>query len=114
MNKKLPSKKEVEKLGKGTGGSNWLPALLALLGLGALAAKGQDKDKGDSDIVTAEDTDTGAKVPKLLQGSNITGILDLTRQLNDKNIRKNNKINRNNKKIDLKNKRTLKNIKTLH
>ena len=106
---KLPSKKEVEKLGKGSGGSNWLPALLALLGLGALAAKGQDKDKGDSDIVTAEDTDTGAKVPKLLQGSNITGILDLTRQLNDKNIRKNNKINRNNKKIDLKNKRTLKN-----
>ena len=105
---KLPSKKEVEKLGKGSGGSNWLPALLALLGLGALAAKGQDKDKGDSDIVTAEDTDTGAKVPKLLQGSNITGILDITRQLNDKNIRTNNKINRNNKKIDLKNKNTLK------
>ena len=105
---KLPNKKEVEKLGKGSGGANWLLPLLALIGLGAFA---KGKDEGDSDTgsgVTAEDTDTGAKVPKLLQGSNITGILDLTRQLNDKNIRKNNKINRNNKKIDLKNKNTLK------
>ena len=104
---KLPSKGEVEKLGKGTGGSNWLPALLALLGLGALAAKGKGKDKGDSDTgVTAEDT--GEKIPKLLQGSNITGILDITRQLGDPNIRKNNNINRSNRKIDVKNKNTLK------
>ena len=105
---KLPNKKEVEKLGKGSGGANWLLPLLALIGLGALA---KGKDEGDSDTgsgVTAEDTDSGAKVPKLLQGSNITGILDITRQLNDKNIRTNNKINRNNKKIDLKNKNTLK------
>ena len=108
---KLPSKKEVEKLGKGPGGSNWLPVLLALLGLGGIAALAKDQDKDDSDTgsgVTKEDTDTGVKIPKLLQGSNITGILDITRQLNDKNIRKNNKINRNNKKIDLKNKNTLK------
>ena len=106
---KLPSKKEVEKLGKGTGGSNWLPALLALLGLGAFAALNKDKDKGgDSDTgsgVTTEDPNTGVKVP---QGSSITSMLDITRQLNDKNIRRNNQINRNNKKIDLKNKNTLK------
>ena len=106
---KLPSKKEVEKLGKGTGGSNWLPALLALLGLGGIAAlaKGQDSDTGSG--VTKEDTDTGIKIPKPLQGPNLTRTLDITRQLGDPNIRKNNKINRNNKKIDAKNKNTLKN-----
>ena len=105
---KLPNKKEVEKLGKGSGGSNWLLPLLALLGLGALV-KGKGKDEGDSDIgsgVTAEDS--GVKIPKSLQGPNITGTLDLTRQLNDKNIRRNNQINRKNKKIDAKNKNTLK------
>lgn len=107
---KLPSKKEIEKLGKDTGGSNWLPALLGLLGIGALAALGKDKDKdkGDSDTgsgVTAEDT--GANIPKPLQGPNLTRTLDITRQLNDPNIRKNNKINRNNKKIEIKNKKTL-------
>ena len=112
---KLPSKKEIEKLGKDTGGSNWLPALLGLLGIGALAALGKDKDKdkGDSDTgsgVTAEDT--GANIPKPLQGPNLTRTLDITRQLNDPNIRKNNKINRNNKKIEIKNKKTLqKNLK---
>ena len=109
---KLPSKKEVEKLGKGTGGSNWLPALLALLGIGALAALGKDKDKdkGDSDTgsgVTAEDT--GITIPKPLQGSNLTSALDITRQLNDPNIRKNNKIKKINKNIDIQNKKTLKN-----
>ena len=103
---KLPSKKEVEKLGKGTGGSNWLPALLALLGLGALAAKGKGKGKGDSDVVTAEDT--GATIPNLLQGPKLTSVLDITRQLGDPNIRKNNNINRSNRKIDVKNKNTLK------
>ena len=94
---KLPNKKEVEKLGKGSGGSNWLPALLALIGLAALA---KDKDKGDSDTgsgVTAEDTDTDTGV-KVLQGSSITSMLDITRQLNDPNIRKNNNIKRINKK----------------
>ena len=109
---KLPSKKEVEKLGKGPGGSNWLPALLALLGIGALAALGKDKDKdkGDSDTgsgVTAEDT--GITIPKPLQGSNLTSALDITRQLNDPNIRKNNKIKKINKNIDIQNKKTLKN-----
>ena len=109
---KLPSKKEVEKLGKGTGGANWLPALLALLGIGALAALGKDKDKdkGDSDTgsgVTAEDT--GITIPKPLQGSNLTSALDITRQLNDPNIRKNNKIKKINKNIDIQNKKTLKN-----
>ena len=99
---KLPNKKEVEKLGKGSGGSNWLPALLALIGLAALA---KDKDKGDSDTgsgVTAEDTDTDTGV-KVLQGSSITSMLDITRQLNDPNT----KINRNNRKIKLQNKKTL-------
>jgi len=100
---KLPNKKEVEKLGKGTGGSNWLPALLALLGLGAFAAlnKDKDKDKGDSDTgsgVTAEDS--GATIPKSLQGPNITGTLDITRQLNN---RKNQKNKISNQKFKVKN-----------
>tara|TARA_Y100001968_G_scaffold45897_1_gene36004 strand:- start:1238 stop:2542 length:1305 start_codon:yes stop_codon:yes gene_type:complete len=106
---KLPSKKEVEKLGKGPGGSNWLPALLALLGIGALAALNKDKDKDkdkDADGVDAEDT--GVTIPKPLQGPNLTSALDITRQLNDPNIRKNNNIKRINNKIDVKNKNTLK------
>ena len=100
---KLPSKKEVEKLGKGSGGSNWLLSLLGLLGLGAL---GIAASKKGSDGVDGEST--GVKIPKLLQGPSITSALDITRQLNDPNIRKNNNIKGTNKKIDLKNKNTLK------
>ena len=56
---KLPSKKEVEKLGKGSGGGfPWLLALLGLGGLGALAA-------GKTDNVTGEKIGAGKKVEEL-------------------------------------------------
>ena len=102
---KLPSKKEVEKLGKGSGGSNWLLGLLGLLGLGALGIAASKKGSESSDGVDAEDT--GVTIPKSLQGPNLTSALDITRQLGDPNIRKNNNINRSNTKIKLKNNNTL-------
>ena len=103
---KLPSKKEVEKLGKGSGGSNWLLGLLGLLGLGALGIAASKKGSESSDGVDAEDT--GVTIPKSLQGPNLTSALDITRQLGDPNIRRNNNINRSNRKIDAKNKNILK------
>ena len=106
---KLPSKKEVEKLGKGSGGSNWLLGLLGLLGLGALGIAASKKGGLGSESSDGVDTeDTGVTIPKPLQGPNLTSALDLTRQLNDKNIRRNNNINRSNRRIDAKNKNTLK------
>ena len=106
---KLPSKKEVEKLGKGSGGSNWLLGLLGLLGLGGLGIAASKKGGSDSESSDGVDgANPGVTIPKLFQGPNIAGALDITRQLGDPNIRKNNKINKSNKKIDLKNKNTLK------
>ena len=105
---KLPSKKEVEKLGKGSGGSNWLLGLLGLLGLGGLGIAASKKGGSDSESSDGVDgANPGVTIPKLFQGPNIAGALDITRQLGDPNIRKNNNINRSNTKIKLKNNNTL-------
>tara|TARA_B100000700_G_scaffold160772_1_gene177990 strand:+ start:1515 stop:2759 length:1245 start_codon:yes stop_codon:yes gene_type:complete len=94
---KLPSKKEVEKLGKGSGGGfPWLFALLGLAGLGALGigklAKGAEGE-GDEKI---------DNVQKVLKQDEIRTATDFSgripREINVKNV-KNIKVNPNKVKV---------------
>ena len=72
---KLPSKKEIEKLGGGSGGG--FPWLLALLGLGGLGALGLDKLlkklKGGTDDEDIDNIQTDLKQDEIRTATNFSG-----------------------------------------
>ena len=87
---KLPSKKEVEKLGKGSGGG--FPWLLALLGLGGLGAFGLDKLlkklKGGTDDENIDNIQTDLKQGEIRTATNFSGRIPREIELANYDVKK--------------------------